>query len=66
MEDNASCRKINFLQPESSRKKGRPWKCMRGGRKHAIEICGVKSSTRPRHTRGCSAEEEEEEEGGGE
>jgi hypothetical protein len=24
MEDNAPCKKINFSQPESSRKKGRP------------------------------------------
>jgi hypothetical protein len=31
---------------------------MHGGRKHGIEICGVKSSRRPRHTRGCSAKEE--------
>jgi hypothetical protein len=33
---------------------------MRGGRNHGIEICGVKSSRRPRHTRGCSVEEDEE------
>jgi ribosomal protein L12E/L44/L45/RPP1/RPP2 len=35
---------------------------MHGGRKHGIEICGVKSSRRPRHTRGSSAKEEEEDE----
>jgi hypothetical protein len=29
---------------------------------HRIEICGVKSSRRPGHTKGCSAKEEEEEE----
>jgi hypothetical protein len=34
---------------------------MHGGRKHGMEICGVKSR-RPRHTRGCSDKEEEEEE----
>jgi hypothetical protein len=34
---------------------------MHGRRKHGIEMCGVKSSRRPRHTRGCSAEEEDEE-----
>ena len=33
---------------------------MHGGRKHGIDICGVKSCRRPRHTRGCSAKEEEE------
>jgi hypothetical protein len=33
---------------------------MRGGSKHGIKICGVKSSRRPRHTRGCSAKEEED------
>jgi len=32
---------------------------MHGGRKLEIEICGVKSSGRSRHTRGCSAEVEE-------
>ena len=34
---------------------------MRGGRKRGIEMCGVKSCRRARHTTGCSAEEEEEE-----
>jgi hypothetical protein len=34
---------------------------MHGGRKRGIEICGVKSSRRPRHTSGCSAKQEEEE-----
>jgi hypothetical protein len=34
---------------------------MHDGRKLEIEICGVKSSGRPRHTRGCSAEDEEAE-----
>jgi len=32
---------------------------MHSGRKLEIEICGVKSSGRPRHTSGCSAEDEE-------
>jgi hypothetical protein len=32
---------------------------MYGGRKLEIEICGVKSSGRPKYTRGCSAENEE-------
>jgi hypothetical protein len=32
---------------------------MHGGRKHGTEISGVKSSRRPRHTRGCSGKEEE-------
>jgi len=36
-----------------------------GGRKHKIEICGVKTSRRPWHIRSCSTEEEEEEEEGG-
>jgi hypothetical protein len=36
---------------------------MHGGRKHGVEICGVKSCRRPRHTRGCSAKEVVEEEG---
>jgi hypothetical protein len=35
---------------------------MDGGRKHGVEICGVKSSRRPRHTRGCSVKEEVEQE----
>jgi hypothetical protein len=75
MEDNAPCKKITFSQPEGSRKKGRPklrWLdsvlkdlkilTVTDGGQHRIEICGVKSSRRPRHTKGCSAEEEEEEE----
>ena len=33
---------------------------MCGGKKHGIEICGVKSSRRPKHTRGCRAKQEEE------
>jgi hypothetical protein len=33
---------------------------MHGGGKRGIEICGMNSSRRPRHTRGCSAEEEGE------
>lgn len=33
---------------------------MHGGRKHGLEIYGVISPRRPRHTRGCSAKEEEE------
>ena len=35
---------------------------MNGGRKHGIEMCGVKSSRRPRHKTGCSAKEEEKKE----
>jgi hypothetical protein len=35
---------------------------MHGVRKHGIEICGVQSSRKPRHTRGCSAKEDKEEE----
>jgi hypothetical protein len=34
---------------------------MQGGRKHGIEIYGVKSSRKSRHTRDCSADEKEEE-----
>jgi hypothetical protein len=34
---------------------------MHVGRKHSIDVCGMKSSRKPRHTRDCSAEEEEEE-----
>jgi hypothetical protein len=33
---------------------------MDGGRKHRLEICGMKSSRRPRHTKGFDAKEEEE------
>jgi len=32
---------------------------MHGGRKLEIQICGVKSSGRPRYTRGCSIKDEE-------
>jgi hypothetical protein len=32
---------------------------MCSGRNYGLEICGVKSSKRPRHTRGCTAKEEE-------
>jgi hypothetical protein len=35
---------------------------MHGGRKDGIEISGVKSSRRPRHTRDCSAKGEGKEE----
>jgi hypothetical protein len=33
---------------------------MDGGRKQGIEICGVKQSRRPRHTKSCTAKEENE------
>jgi len=32
---------------------------MQGRRKLEIEICGVKSSGKPRHTSGCSTKDEE-------
>jgi len=32
---------------------------MHGGRKLEIEICELKSSRRPRNTRGCSAKDED-------
>jgi hypothetical protein len=35
---------------------------MHGGRKHGLEIYGVISSRRPRHTRGCSAKQEKRKE----
>ena len=33
---------------------------MHGGRKYGREICGVKYSRRPRHTRGYGVEEEDD------
>jgi hypothetical protein len=72
MEDNVSCMKIKFSQPEVNRKNGRPrlrWFVSVSKDHKILEVnvcwtkkeignCGVQSSVRPRHIRGCSTNEE--------
>jgi hypothetical protein len=57
--------KITFSQPEGNRKDGRPRFGIKTpsdlGNEHMVKksaICGVKSSGRTRHMRGCSTKKE--------
>ena len=52
MEDNVLCKKINFSQPEGSRKKGRPRLRWIDSVLKDLKTLEVKPSGRPRHTSG--------------